>query len=52
MEHLQCKHCGNGDQTKIIFSVTGPHLRATCEICREFIKFVSKPKTDKTKNLF
>jgi uncharacterized Zn finger protein len=51
MTHIKCQHCGNEDQSKIILSESGPHTKASCGICREFIKFV--PKTKKKKhNLF
>jgi transcription elongation factor Elf1 len=52
MEILKCKHCGNEDQSKMLLSESGPHTKASCGICREFIKFVPAKIKKKKHNLF
>jgi len=52
METLICKHCKNTDSLKMIFSKSGPHTKASCGVCREFIKFVSIKIENKKQNLF
>jgi hypothetical protein len=43
MEHLQCKKCGNRNQMKIFYTKTPTGMiKASCEICKSYIKFVSK----------
>jgi hypothetical protein len=43
MEHLQCKNCGNEDQSKMTFSKTPTGMiKASCGGCKKYIKFVSK----------
>ena len=52
MENLICKNCKNTEPLKMIFSESGPHTKASCGVCREFIKFVSIKIKNKKQNLF
>lgn len=42
METLTCKHCGLTDQYHTV--PAGPHLKAICNGCGQYIKFVSQNK--------
>lgn len=44
-----CKMCKT--EVEVIIERAGPHLKATCSICKKYIKFVSK-KDIESKNLF
>ncbi len=39
---MKCTLCNNGLQLKAEYTQAGPHLKMTCKLCKQFIKFVKK----------
>jgi hypothetical protein len=39
---MKCTICNNGLLLKAEYTQSGPHVKMTCKLCKQFIKFVKK----------